>query len=417
MNRPYPPEPASETKSLPVTRLIAIGLSTRLFVDTGVQIFFPFLSIIASGMGISAATLGRLISLRSLMGLFAPLFGNLAVQRGYRLTMRIGLLLTALGFFIMGLSNGIWMTALGMLIMGLGSFSFTPTMQAYLSNQLPYSQRAWGIGILEYSWALAGIVGLFLVGLLLEVASWRVPFFIIASVALLAAILYGWLPASERETAVSPSSTTQLPLTTRFASYFAFGENSRSAFANILSGSLLMFGAFNFFISYGVWMVDDFGLTAASLGQLAFALGIADLVGSILVSLISDRFGKRRSVMTGAILSSLGFALLPVLNARLLTVVIGFLIARSAFEFAIVANLSLLSEQVPEQRAKVMTLGTAVSIIGTGFAALTSPWLFAQYGIHGIAYIASAALVLSFLVLLTAVKEPASLCLLSENDS
>ena len=64
-----------------------------------------------------------------------------------------------------------------MLLVGLGSFSFVPTLQAYLSNRLPYQQRARGLGILEYAWALSGIVGLYLVGQLLDMAGWQMPFF------------------------------------------------------------------------------------------------------------------------------------------------------------------------------------------------------------------------------------------------
>ena len=87
-----------------VTRLLGIGLATRLVVDTGVQIFFPFLPIIAQGMGLSTVVLGRLVSLRSLTGLFSPLFGTMADQRGYRFTMRLSLLLAGVGFCAIGLS-------------------------------------------------------------------------------------------------------------------------------------------------------------------------------------------------------------------------------------------------------------------------------------------------------------------------
>lgn len=398
---------SNDEKQLSVPRLIGIGLGTRLFIDTGVQIFFPFLAIIAQGMGITPVALGQLVSLRSFMGLFAPLFGNLAIQRGYRPTMRLGLLLTSVGFAILGFSQDFWVAALGMVLMGLGSYSFTPTLQAYVSSRLPYERRARGIGILEYSWALAGIVGLFVVGLLLEVVSWRVPFFIISGATLLAAILYGWLPAAQaRQEGIVDASQ---PFWQRLMSYFDLGENGRSAFANIASGNFLMFGAFNVFFSYGVWMFTDFELSAASLGQLAFALGTADLVGSVMVSLISDRLGKRNSVLVGGSIACIGFALLPFVSAVLVTAVIGLLIARCAFEFAIVSNLSLLSEQVPDQRAKVMTLGAALSVVGTGFAASASPWLFEQYGIRGVAFVSAASLFFAVVLLLGWVKEPADL--------
>lgn len=397
--------PAQDDISVP--RLLGIGLATRLVIDTGVQIFFPFMPVIARGMGLSTVVMGRLITLRSLMGLFAPLFGTMADRRGYRFTMRLSLLVVALGFFMVGLSRTIWLAAPGMALVGLGSFSFVPTLQAYLSNRLPYQQRARGLGILEYAWALSGIVGLYLVGQLLNIGSWQLPFFIIGGCLLVASLLYGFLPKVRQEeriaTAVVSSSTLSWQSIT---SFFDLGSNNRSAFANVATGCLLMFGAFNMFVSYGTWLFEDFGLTAVSLGQVALVMGLADLCGSVSVSVISDRFGKRRSVLTGAVIACIGFWILPLLDATLVSAVIGLLIARGAFEFAIVANMTLLSEQVPEQRAKLLTLGTAFSVISTGVAGLTSPWIFAHYRLPGMAAVSGTAVFLSLLVLWWGVREP-----------
>ena len=391
-----------------VGRLLGIGLATRLLIDTGVQIFFPFMPIIAQGMGLSTVIMGRLISLRSLMGLFSPLFGTMAERRGYRYTMRLSLLLVGSGFFMVGMSRSIWLAAPGMALVGLGSFSFVPTLQAYLSNRLPYHQRARGLGILEYAWALSGIVGLYLVGQMLNVVSWQLPFFIMGGCLLIASMLYTWLPSvhteSMAETAVPPSAATHKWQT--LINFFDLGSNNRSAFATVITGCLLMFGAFDLFINYGTWLFADFGLTAAGLGQVALVMGLADLCGSVSVSMVSDRYGKRRSVLTGAIIACIGFWTLPFLATTLITAVIGLIIARSAFEFAIVANMTLLSEQAPSQRAKLMTLGAAFSVLSTGLAGLTGPWTFEQWGLMGMSAISGSAMLFSIFILLWGVREP-----------
>ena len=409
MNKPSTEETAlSGDNDISITRLLGIGLATRLIVDTGVQIFFPFLPIIAQGMGLSTVMLGRLVSLRSLTGLFSPLFGTMADQRGYRFTMRLSLLLAGLGFVVIGISRSVWLAAIGMILVGLGSFSFVPTLQAYLSSRLPYRQRARGLGILEYAWALSGILGLYFVGQLLDLASWQSPFFVIGGSLLMASLLYGLLPAVREkvgeQTAVSspPHHFSREQIIT----FFDLGSNGRSAYATIITSSLLFFGAITLFVSYGTWLFEDYGLDAGELGRVALVLGLADLVGSVAVSVISDRYGKRRSVLTGAIVACAGFWALPLLQATELTAVIGLFAARGAFEFAIVANLTLLSEQSPTYRAKTMTLGTAIASISTGVATWVSPWLFEQYGLLGITAVAGAAAFLSILVLLWAVREP-----------
>ena len=98
---------------------------------------------------------------------------------GYRLVMRLGLFLAGLGLLVVGSSSGYFLAMIGMMLMGLGSFSFIPALQAYLSNRLPYERRARGLGVVEYAWALAGILGLLGAGALIERTSWRVPFWII----------------------------------------------------------------------------------------------------------------------------------------------------------------------------------------------------------------------------------------------
>jgi MFS family permease len=161
--------------SLP--RLIGMSMVTRLLVDTSVQIFAPFLTIIAAGLGTDAVTLGRLISLRSAVGLVAPLFGALADRLGYRRIIRLTLLIAVAGLFLTGGSSNVGLTTLGMVLTGVGLASVVPPLQAYLSAQLPPSHHARGLAIVEYAWALAGIVGLFLAGQLIAATSWRAPFF------------------------------------------------------------------------------------------------------------------------------------------------------------------------------------------------------------------------------------------------
>lgn len=363
--------------SLP--RLVGMGLLIRLMVDTGVQMFFPFQPIIAAGMGISAVALGRLVSLRSAMGLFSPIFGVIADQYGYRRTMQIGLMGTAVGMILVALSQSIWVAGAGMVILGIGTFAFTPTLQAYMSDQLPAERRARALALTEYSWALAGIVGLFLAGLLIEQTSWRAPFFILSGGLFIAAMSLGRLPGrATKQAEKRPISTP--------ASFFALGTNPRSTWATILSGCLIMFSGFHLFISYGNWLFAEYNQGAAELGTIALIMGIADMAGSGIVSLIGDRFYKRHLMIAGALAGIGGYLLLPVMNRGLITAVIGLLIVRLMFEFIIVSTLVLMSEQAPAQRARAMTLGAAGALLGSTTAGFTGPLAYQQFGVSGLAF-------------------------------
>ena len=70
--------PLSSTAENTNTRqIVGIGLASRIVVDTCIQMFYAFLPIIAAGIGVTPVVMGRLISLRSLAGLSAPLAGGL----------------------------------------------------------------------------------------------------------------------------------------------------------------------------------------------------------------------------------------------------------------------------------------------------------------------------------------------------
>lgn len=402
------PKP-SRDETFSVRRLIAVGLVTRLLLDTGVQIFFPFLSLVARGLGTNVVTLGRLVSLRSSMGLISPLFGVLADRRGYRTVMRLGLLLAALGYLAIGLSVNLWLATAGMILAGLGTFSFVPAIQAYLSTRLPYARRARGLGILEYAWALSGILGLFMVGQLIETAGWRSPFFILSGGLFLAWVYYQVLPpahttTSRQSAAVAPTSIL-MPM--RLSTFFHLGANHRSAWSTLVAGGLIMFSANHLFISYGAWLGGEYDLSPSELGRVALVLGIADLCGSGLVSLISDRIGKRRSVLIGAFFSTAGYLCLPLFNVSITLALIGLLWVRFSFEFSLVSNLTLISEQAPAQRGKILTLGAAAALLGSTAAGFTGPPAYVHFGVWGLGLISAAGMMLTLALTLWRVRETA----------
>lgn len=381
-----------------VNRLIFIGVLTRLVTDTAVQIFFPFLPVIAQGLGTTTVVAGRLVSLRSSMGLFSPAFGAFADQRGYRFVMRLGLLLGALGYLILGFSSNLWLAAAGMMLAGIGSFSFVPTLQAYLSAKLPFNQRARGLGTLEYAWALAGIVGLYLAGLLIEATSWRMPIFILGGLMLVAFVGYGRLPTARKSaTETKPDKPSFSWVTVQ--NFFELGENRRSAWVVLTVSGINMMAAMIVFLNYGTWLVREYSLGAAWLGTVALILGIADLTGSVLVSFIGDRLGLRRSVLGGIVMTAVGYGLLPLLNQGIVLAVVGLIIARFAFEFTVVGLIALVSEQAPAYRGKIMTMAAAAVLLGSSLAGLFGPSVYEQFGVAGLGILAASLMAFSLIML------------------
>lgn len=406
MDVPPLDEPIStEPPEISVNRLIVIGLITRLVTDTAVQIFFPFLPVIAAGWRTSTVVAGRLVSLRSAMGLFSPAFGVLADRRGYRFTMRLGLFWGAIGYLLIGLSTNLWLASVGMVLAGIGTFSFVPTLQAYLSVRLPFNRRARGLGMLEYSWALSGIFGLYLVGLLIDAYGWRVPLFGMSGLLLIAFVWYGRLPAARPQTESPSDSLTFSWATVR--AFFELGQNRHSAWAVLAAAAFNMLAAVNIFISYGTWLVREYGLGPVQLGSVALILGIADLSGSVLMSLVGDKIGLRRSVLGGTVLAIVGYGLLPLLNQSVLLAVVGLIISRFTFEFTVVGLIALVSEQAPAYRGKMMTMAAATALLGSSAAGFISPWIYELYAVPGLSLISVGVMLFSLLLLWLFVLERA----------
>jgi predicted MFS family arabinose efflux permease len=398
--------PESE-QDISFARLIGTGIGGKLLVDTGTQIFNPFLQIIAVGLGTNVVVLGRMLGLRSAMGLFAPIFGALADRHSYRRVLQLGLMLNAVGLFLIGASSGTTLALIGMIFAGLGMSMFVPTLHAYLSHRLPYNIRARGLGMVEYSWALTGIFGLFLMGLVIEFAGWRWPFFILAVGLVIATIVFGRLPpARTEEDRDEDAAKPPIRITWRKALEFMdLGPNRRSAYANIVAGAFIYFSAMQIMIMYGAWLGSEYGLNAAQLGTIALAFGLFDLTASVSVSLYTDRIGKRLSVIIGTVASLIGYLLMPILSTGLISAVLITGLTRGFFEFAIVANFPLLSEQVPEQRGKVMTLSAAVGLTGVTLASFTAPMLYTMHGLVGMTVVSAISSAIALVILFSFVRE------------
>ncbi len=370
--------------------------------------FNPFLPIIAAGLNTNVVVMGRLVGLRTGVGMLAPLFGLLASRVGYQPVLRGALLAMSAGMFIIGSSSGVPQATVGIVLLGLSLAGFVPTLQAYLSLNLPYAQLARGLGMLEYSWALTGIVGLSSMGLLIAATSWRAPFFILGTGLFIMFFVFQTLPASRDAPPPAPAFLTQgskQNFLARVIGFFHIQNNAISTYGTIFAAATSYYAAMQFMIIHGAWFVDQYGFDAAQLGYVALLFGCFDLTASVSVSLFTDRFGKRRSVLLGTTGALLGYLLIPWLNVAALPAVVSAALARGFFEFGLVSNFSLLSVQSPNQRAKIMTLSATVSLGAATIAAFLTPTLYPRIGITGIAIIATVFTIVSLVVLILCVRE------------
>ncbi|MCP4419254.1 MAG: MFS transporter [Chloroflexi bacterium] len=392
---------SSLASRLSIWHIVGAGFLLRLLIDTSGQLFYPFVPIFAAGLGVSAVVIGRLISLQSLLGIFAPIFGNLADHYGYRPFMQLGLGSVGVGMIVFASSETVAMAALGSLILGFGFSLFTPNLLAYLSANLPADRRARGMGAVELAWGLSGFIGIASLGIAIARWGWRPPLIGLGIVLLMASFVPAFFPKTAH-TNRDPDIATQkgaLSIWHRVKQFLDLGDNRAAAWAAILGTSLTLFAASHLISSYGQWLFVAYGLESAELGRIAGILGLGGFAAIVLISTTGDRFGVLMGAKIGAFASTFTYLLLPLLDRSVNWLVGGLFIVYFFYQFAMVNAIILTSAQIPAQRGKMMTLGAALGTMGISLANFTGPTAFATFGPWGLALPSGLTMILLWLIL------------------
>jgi predicted MFS family arabinose efflux permease len=154
-----------------------------------------------------------------------------------------------------------------------------------------------------------------------------------------------------------------------------------------------------FFVTQSTWLKDVLGANESMLGNLFVLIGIAELAGSLAVVAFSDRIGKRRSVLTSFMVTSICLLLMPIVDTSWISTVIVLFVFYFMIEYAIVATFPLLSEALPQARGTMMALVSATIGFGRIFSSLSSEWLYTTGQMTLVTAVAAGASLLGLLAL------------------
>jgi predicted MFS family arabinose efflux permease len=152
------------------------------------------------------------------------------------------------------------------------------------------------------------------------------------------------------------------------------------------------------FVVQGAWSKASFGATEAQLGQVFALLGVAEFVGSLGSTLLVDRVGKKRAVLTGYSLTALSAALLPLSDSRWLLFLPLYFLFDLCYEFSIVSTFPLASGVAPAARGTIMALSVLMTGSGRATGSQVAEPLWHTFGI-GATGLLSASVVLVGVVL------------------
>ncbi len=330
---------------------LAILVASRFVLNSVFRIAYPLIPFVAARFVVAAEAATWIVTIGVLCGLTSPLGGWFGERMGYRFTMLLGLGLTLLGVLGAAItpSFGLLVAAYG--LCGIGAAVFQPAMHAYVSTLTSYGGRGRAIGLVELSWALAGIVAVPPLMRLVEVQGSTTGAFAFLGAGLAVATLATlWLLPSEakRETGRAGNGDMAAVL------------SNPSVLGLLAFIFLAISGVEVFYIAQPVWATDRFGASLSDLGTAAFVYGFGELLGSAASAAFTDRLGKLRAATVGFGLAAGSFCVLPLVSSSWAGYLLCYLVLGVCVEFAIVASLTLASTVQVVGRATVMALTLTV---------------------------------------------------------
>ena len=348
-------------------------------MDAAYRAPVPYLTLIATALGAKAESAGWLAIALSLAGLIAPVVGVVEARLGRR-TMTV----IVAGLFILSCTlmpfAPAFTAVLGLYVaVGVAKALFTPQVQAFIGESVPFEKRGMAVGFVELSWALGWVVGVPLFGFLIQRAAWWTSFLVFAAVgsAGLVAVLRFAMPRSVVQREGGPSAAAALLNTASVRAVLGNGTAVRLLIFDLLIVTTAQLAT----VVYAPYLLAHFKLDAEGLGLVSIVLGVADVVAELATVALVDRLGKRRAVLASCSLLAAAFLIVIVLAGALVPMMAGLFLLFLMFEFAIVAAIVMMSEAVPSARATMGGFGVAVSSLGRIIASAIALPLFAYGGL------------------------------------
>jgi predicted MFS family arabinose efflux permease len=238
----------------------------------------PLLYPISRDLRVPLAAVAAAATLYYLLyGALQPVYGLLSDRYGRVLVMRVALTVVALGSIASSLAPSLPVLVAGRIITGATVGAVIPTSIVYVGDRFPFAMRQRAIVDLNAATAAGTAAGILGAGVLTTFVNWRMPFAAVALASLALVLAFGRLPES-------------LPPGDVGGPRVQFARVLASRWAIFLIAIAIVEGiVFQGATTYLAPALQARGVTAALAGLTVAAYGIATLVGTRLVRLLTRR--------------------------------------------------------------------------------------------------------------------------------
>jgi MFS transporter, DHA1 family, inner membrane transport protein len=357
-------------------RAFGVLTVTKLVANFALRLGYPFNTDIAKGLHVSLTAVGRLQGTGELFGLGA-VFAGRALDRGrYRTCAVLGTALFGVGAMVLGFRSSTVSFAIGFALIALGVPVMTTATHTWIGATIPYERRGRVVGIYETTWAVALLVGAPITGLMIDRLRWWSPFFMFG---LLAVVLLPMLWRTVPNGAVPNGAVPTLTAAGVTAPRERLVISSAVVAIVVCVVALTMTGVL-VFATFGAWLKDRHGFSTAGVAALAFALGAAELAGSVGTAVITDRIGKRVAIASGCLVMMVGLVVMLASRSSTPAAVVGIVTVFGGFEFAFVSHFPVITEVGGAARGTLLSASGALITGGRAVGVVAGTSLYESYG-------------------------------------
>lgn len=272
-------------------------------------------------------------------------------------------------------------------LMGLGAGFIGPVLGALGSNLVTREQQGSAIAIVLLGLSVAGLAGMPISAWIAHEFGARSLFFGIgASGLLIAAMIFIWVPDRVAGQRAAPADVLAL-LT---------GATSLSAFLVVF---FVTTGVFTTYAFLAPIIGNDFHGSAGDITLALTVLGVAGVLGNLLVTRLALRVSAERLLLIGIGLLALDLLGLAVMPRQLGGLLLALVIWALATDIVWPSQQRRIVELMPEQRGIALALTASFMFAGIGTGSAVAGWLYPRVGYTGLLLASLLFLLLAFVSL------------------
>ena len=359
-----------------VIRSIFAIVFARLVINVTKRFAYPFVSPIGATFNVGAGSIQNVIAMTNGMGLMSPVLGTVSEHYGRRAVMVAMLLLMTVMSLIGTLFSHFGLFIVVMFSFGIAKIIYDPTFQAYLGDAVPFSRRGRVMGISELSWALSLVIAAPVAGYLLETINLQAVFAFLTFCLALGTLALWFLVEPDPRRA---PSRQRIHILNPLVSMRQVSAHRPALWALLYSLCLTLAHEI-FYINYGLWMEDSFGLVLTALGTITIVIAVGEIIGEFIVIGFSDRLGTRTTSMYSMLIAAVCFFIIPSLSFSLPAAMFAIFVMFISIETSIVAAIPVFTELLPKSRAAMMSANMGVHSLGRLVGAALGAFIYGSSG-------------------------------------